>query len=133
MAAVSWIRSETIVELRRLLAYLPRRRFRTLILLIPISMLPGIIDLVSIAVVGRLMGALVGSKLANIIPGPRIFAGNGVEQSLWLIGIFIILAWIASATKITLRFLQYRLTAQIWGDISSLLHSKLLLQSLKKF
>ncbi len=92
-------------------------------------MLPGIIDLVSIAVVGRLMGALVGSKLANIIPGPRIFDGDGIQQSLSLIGIFIVLAWMASATKITLRFLQYRLTAQVWGDISSLLHSKLLLQS----
>ena len=75
------------------------------------------------------MGALVGSKLANILPGPRIFGGNGIDQSLWLIAIFIALAWLASATKITLRFLQYRLTAQVWGDISSLLHSKLLLQN----
>ena len=92
-------------------------------------MLPGIIDLASIAVVGRLMGALVGSKLANILPGPSIFAADGVAQSFWLIGIFIILAWLASATKISLRFLQYRLTAQVWGDISSILHTKLLLQN----
>ncbi len=92
-------------------------------------MLPGIIDLASIAVVGRLMGALVGSKLANLIPGIRFFGGDGINQSLWLIGIFIILAWLASTTKITLRFLQYRLTAQVWGDISSLLHTKLLLQN----
>ena len=92
-------------------------------------MLPGIIDLASIAVVGRLMGALVGSKLANILPGPSIFGGNDINQSLWLIGIFIGLAWLASTTKITLRFLQYRLTAQVWGDISSLLHTKLLLQN----
>ncbi len=92
-------------------------------------MLPGIIDLASIAVVGRLMGALVGTKLVNLFPGPRIFSGDGVDQSLWLIGIFIILAWLASATKISLRFVQYRLTAQVWGDISSLLHSKLLLQN----
>ncbi len=92
-------------------------------------MLPGIIDLVSIAVVGRLMGALVGSKLANIIPGPRIFQGNGIDQSLSLIAIFIALAWLASTTKITLRFFQYRLTAQVWGDISNLLHTKLLRQN----
>ncbi len=128
LAAIPWIRSETLSELRRLIAYLPRRRFRTLLLLIPISMLPGIIDLASIAVVGRLMGALVGSRLANLIPGIKFFGGDGVNQSLWLIAIFIGLAWLASTTKITLRFLQYRLTSQVWGDISSLLHSKLLLQ-----
>ncbi len=92
-------------------------------------MLPGIIDLASIAVVGRLMGALVGTKLANLLPGIKFFGGDDINQSFWLIGIFIILAWLASATKITLRFLQYRLTAQVWGDISSLLHSKLLQQS----
>ncbi len=129
MAAVPWIRSETLSELKRLIAYLPRRRLRTLLVLVPISMLPGIIDLGSIAVVGRLMGALVGSRLANIIPGIRFFGGDGVDQSLWLISIFIVLAWLASATKITLRFLQYRLTAQVWGDISRLLHSRLLLQN----
>lgn len=129
MAAVASIRSETLSELKRLLGYLPKRRFRTLLVLVPISMLPGIIDLASIAVVGRLMGALVGTKLANLLPGIKFFGGDDINQSFWLIGIFIILAWLASATKITLRFLQYRLTAQVWGDISSLLHSKLLQQS----
>ncbi|WP_320677426.1 ABC transporter ATP-binding protein [Prochlorococcus sp. MIT 1300] len=129
LAAGSWIRSETISEIRRLIAYLPRRRLRTLLVLVPISMMPGIIDLASIAVVGRLMGALVGSKLANLLPGIKFFGGDGIDQSLWLIGIFIVLAWLASVTKISLRFLQYRLTAQVWGDISSLLHSKLLVQT----
>ncbi len=129
LIAFASIQSETLSELRRLLAYLPRRRLKTLLVLVPLSMLPGIIDLASIAVVGRLMGALVGTKLSNLLPGIRIFGGNGINQSLWLIGIFIVLAWMASATKTTLRFLQYRLTAQVWGDISSLLHSKLLQQS----
>ncbi len=92
-------------------------------------MLPGIIDLASIAVVGRLMGALVGTKLANVLPGIKFFGGDDVNQSFWLIGIFITLAWLASITKVTLRFLQYRLTAQVWGDISRLLHTKLLQQS----
>ena len=130
MSAVSWSRSETLSELGKLISYLPKRRFRTLLVLVPISMLPGIIDLASIAVVGRLMGALVGSRLSNLIPGIRFFGGDGVNQSLWLIGIFIVLAWLASITKVTLRFLQYRLTAQVWGDISRLLHSKLLLDQL---
>ena len=91
-------------------------------------MMPGIIDLASIAVVARLMGTLVGHHLDDLIPGMRVFGGNGIDQSLWLIGIFVGLAWMSSATKLSLRFLQYRLTARVWGDLSRLLFQRLLQQ-----
>ena len=91
-------------------------------------MMPGIIDLASIAVVARLMGTLVGHHLDDLIPGMRVFGGNGIDQSLWLIGIFVGLAWMSSATKLSLRFLQYRLTARVWGDLSRLLFERLLQQ-----
>jgi len=95
---------------------------------VPLSMMPGIIDLASIAVVARLMGTLVGHHLDDLIPGMRVFGGNGIDQSLWLIGIFVGLAWMSSATKLSLRFLQYRLTARVWGDLSRLLFKRLLQQ-----
>lgn len=90
--------------------------------------MPGIIDLASIAVVARLMGNLVGRDLDDLIPGLRVFGGDGINQSLWLIGIFVTLAWLSSATKLSLRFLQYRLTARVWGDISRLVFERLLQQ-----
>ena len=122
------LQSRTIQELKRLFSYLPRRRLRTLFVLVPLSMMPGIIDLASIAVVARLMGTLVGHHLDDLIPGMRVFGGNGIDQSLWLIGIFVALAWMSSATKLSLRFLQYRLTARVWGDLSRLLFERLLQQ-----
>jgi ATP-binding cassette subfamily B protein len=122
------LQSRTIQELKRLFSYLPRRRLRTLFVLVPLSMMPGIIDLASIAVVARLMGTLVGHHLEDLIPGMRVFGGNGIDQSLWLIGIFVALAWMSSATKLSLRFLQYRLTARVWGDLSRLLFERLLQQ-----
>jgi ATP-binding cassette subfamily B protein len=122
------LQSRTIQELKRLFSYLPRRRLRTLLVLVPLSMMPGIIDLASIAVVARLMGTLVGHHLDDLIPGMRVFGGNGIDQSLWLIGIFVALAWMSSATKLSLRFLQYRLTARVWGDLSRLLFERLLQQ-----
>ena len=122
------LQSRTLQELKRLFSHLPRRRLRILLVLVPLSMLPGILDLSSIAVVGRLMGTLVGSRLGDLIPGVRVFGGNGIDQSLWLIAIFVALAWMSSATKLSLRFLQYRLTARVWGDLSRLLFERLLQQ-----
>ena len=128
MPALPPLQSRTLQELKRLFSYLPRRRLRTLLVLVPLSMMPGIIDLASIAVVARLMGSLVGHHLDDLIPGMRVFGGNGIDQSLWLIGIFVGLAWMSSATKLSLRFLQYRLTARVWGDLSRLLFQRLLQQ-----
>ena len=128
MPALPPLQSRTLQELKRLFSYLPRRRLRTLMVLVPLSMMPGIIDLASIAVVARLMGTLVGHHLDDLIPGMRVFGGNGIDQSLWLIGIFVGLAWMSSATKLSLRFLQYRLTARVWGDLSRLLFQRLLQQ-----
>jgi ATP-binding cassette subfamily B protein len=128
LPALPPLQSRTLQELKRLFSYLPRRRLRTLLVLVPLSMMPGIIDLASIAVVARLMGSLVGHHLDDLIPGMRVFGGNGIDQSLWLIGIFVGLAWMSSATKLSLRFLQYRLTARVWGDLSRLLFQRLLQQ-----
>jgi ATP-binding cassette subfamily B protein len=128
LPALPPLQSRTLQELKRLFSYLPRRRLRTLLVLVPLSMMPGIIDLASIAVVARLMGTLVGHHLDDLIPGMRVFGGNGIDQSLWLIGIFVGLAWMSSATKLSLRFLQYRLTARVWGDLSRLLFERLLQQ-----
>ena len=128
LPALPTLQSRTLEELKRLIGYLPRRRLRTLLVLVPLSMMPGIIDLASIAVVARLMGTLVGHHLDDLIPGIRVFGGNGIDQSLWLIAIFVLLAWMSSATKLTLRFLQYRLTARVWGDLSRLLFGRLLQQ-----
>lgn len=123
------VKSQTFHELKRLFGYLPRRRLRVLFVLIPLSMMPGLIDLASVAVVARLMGSLVGHPLDDMIPGLRVFGGSGVDQSLWLIGLFVVLAWLSSATKLSLRFFQYRLTARVWGDLCRLLYERLLQQN----
>lgn len=122
------MRSETVDQLRRLLRHLPRRRKRALLALLPFSVVPGTIDLLSVAAIARLTGALVGSGLEDRLPGVHVFGGNGIDQSLWLILIFIALAWAASASKIGLKFFQQRLSAQIWRDLSDQVHARLLSQ-----
>ena len=124
-----FLRSETVHQLRQILDYLPRRRLRALLLLLPFSVVPGVIDLLSVAVVARLTGALVGTGLEDRLGGVWVFGGNLLDQSLWLILIFIVLAWLASLSKLSLRFFQQRLSAQIWRDLSNLVHARVLQQN----
>lgn len=110
------------------MAYLPAARLRQMRWVVLFSFIPGFVDLASIAVIARLMGALVGGKLEDRLPGVRVFGGDLIDQSLWLILIFAVLSWVASFGKFGLQFLQQRLTARVWIDLSNLIHSKVLAQ-----
>ncbi len=122
------MRSRTLDQLRHLLNHLPRRRRSALWMLVPLSVVPGVIDLASVAVIARLTGSLVDSDLEDRLPGIHVFGGDSVNQSVWMILVFILLAWGASLSKISLKFFQQRLSAGIWRDISDEVHSRLLQQ-----
>jgi ATP-binding cassette subfamily B protein len=110
------------------MGYLPPERLRQLRRVVAFSVIPGIIDLASVAVIARLMGSLVGSDLEDRVPGVKVFGGDAVDQSLWLILIFVILSWLASFVKFGLQFLQQRLTARVWIDLSNMIHANVLAQ-----
>ena len=59
-----FLRSETVHQLRQILDYLPRQRRRALLLLVPFSVIPGVLDLLSVAVVARLTGAALRDSCA---------------------------------------------------------------------
>ena len=121
-------RSETVDVLLRLLSHLPQQRQRSLWRLLPFSVLPGLLDLALVAVGARMVGSLVGSSLADQIPGIKVFGGNQLDQSLWLVTIFIGLAWCASLSKLFLQLFQERITARIWRDLSNQIHERVLRQ-----
>jgi len=120
--------SQSINQLKQLLGYLPKRRIRSIRGLFWLSLVPGFLDFASIAVVGRLSGALVGGRLSNIFPGIRFFGGGELEQSLWLAIIFIALIWLQSIVKITLRFVQEQIASDIWLDLSDRIFSGIIQQ-----
>jgi ATP-binding cassette subfamily B protein len=123
-----WLHSNTLSHLKRLLGYLPPERLRSLLLLVPFSIVPGFADLLTVWVVSRLFGSLVGSSLKDHLPGIKVFGGDSFNQSLWLVGLLIGLAWFASLAKLMLQFFQQRLTARIWIDISNQVHSRVMAQ-----
>ena len=120
--------SQSIRESTRLLSFLPRRRIQALRWLALLSFIPGFLDFASIAVVGRLTGALVGGNLSNLLPGIRVFGGSQLEQSLWLIGMFVALIWLQSLMRIVLRVAQERMASQIWLDLSQRIFSGIIHQ-----
>jgi ATP-binding cassette subfamily B protein len=97
-------------------------------LLMPLSIIPGLADLLTVWVVSRLFGALVGSKLQDHLPGVKVFGGDSFNQSLWLILLLIVFAWVAAFSKLVLQFFQQRLTARIWVDFSNQIQSRVLAQ-----
>lgn len=128
---VAWFRrrSETVDQLLRLLSHLPQQRRRSLWRLLPLSVLPGLMDLALVATGARMVGSLVGSRLADQIPGIKVFGGDQLDQSLWLVIVFIGLAWSASLSKLVLQLFQERVTARIWRDLSNRIHERVLRQS----
>jgi ATP-binding cassette subfamily B protein len=118
------MRSQTLDQLRQLFRLLPPQRLRAVRALLPFSLLPGVLDLVCVWLVARLTGSLVNSGL----PGVAIASADRHSQSLWLITLFVVFCWLASAAKLGLRFRQQRLSARIWKDLSDLIYRRLLHQ-----
>jgi len=121
-------KSRTYRQLSALMAYLPPERLSQLNWVVAASIIPGFVDLASVAVIARLMSALVGGHMEDRLPGVKVFGGDSVDQSLWLIVIFALLSWIASFGKFGLQFLQQRLTARVWIDLSNQIHANVLAQ-----
>jgi ATP-binding cassette subfamily B protein len=122
------MRSQTLSNLRRLLGYLPPQRLWSLGIQVLLSLVPGVVDLLTVAVVARLTGALSGAALDDRLPGIHVFGGDRPDQSLWLIGLFVLLAWVSSLTKLLLRYLQNSVSTEIWRDLSDQAFARVLRQ-----
>ncbi|MBM5794029.1 MAG: ABC transporter ATP-binding protein [Cyanobacteria bacterium K_DeepCast_0m_m1_088] len=122
------MRSQTLSNIGRLLGYLPQQRLWSLALQLLLSLVPGVVDLLTVAVVARLTGALSGAALHDRLPGIHVFGGDRPDQSLWLIGVFVILAWVSSLTKLLLRYLQNSVATDIWRDLSDQAYQGILRQ-----
>ena len=120
----------TTEQLRQLLSALPRRRRRALVVLLALSGVTGFIDLVMVILLARLMAALVDVPLPNQLPGVRVFGGSLHDQSLWLVGLFILLTWLASLSKLGLQVSQQKLTAHIWHDLAARVYGNVMGQEL---
>jgi len=122
------MRSQTLDQLRQLFRLLPPQRLRALRVLMPLSLLPGALDLVCVWLIARLTGSLVSNGFSALMPAPGMAAQEPYQQSITMIALFVLFCWLASAAKLGLRFRQQRLSARIWRDLSDLIYARLLQQ-----
>ena len=123
-------RGATVEQLRRLLGTLPRRRRRALLALLVLSGVTGLIDLVTVVLLARLTAALVDIPLPNQLPGIKVFGGGLYDQTLWLVGLFTLLVWLASLSKLGLHVSQQKFAARIWHDLSARVYANVMGQEL---
>ena len=71
----SYMGSKTLGDLASLFNYLPRRRYRDLFFVMAVSVLQGLMDIFLVALIARLVGLMAGTKLADQLPGIKIFGG----------------------------------------------------------
>ena len=74
-------------------------------------------DIFLVTLIARLVGLVAGAKLADQLPGIKIFGGDFFDQVGWLVLILIVAFWLTSLTRFLVAFLQSMLSAEIWGDL----------------
>ena len=117
-----------------MLRTLPGKRINAFItLILPISVLSGLIDIGAVAVTARLAGSLVGKELNDFLPGIKVFSNSLEEQALVLIFLLVILSWLSSASKLIRLIAVEKLTTRIWRDISNGILRKISGQPYKYF
>ena len=120
--------SRTLVGLRQLINYVDPNVLSRVWFILPASILSGFLDFAAVAAIGRLTGSLVGSDLGNLLPGIKVFGASVYEQSLWLIAIFILVNWLQSVVRLSLRFMQENLAGEIWLNLSGRIFRQILEQ-----
>ena len=127
------LRSQTWRDLRRLLRELPPSRLRFLVVVLVASFLQGLMDILLVGLLARLVGLMAGVKLADQIPGIRVFGGGMLDQAGWLLGLLIVAFWLISGLRFGVAFLQSMLSAEIWNDLVNKVYRNLMLQDYEFF
>lgn len=125
--------SQTLAKLRRLLAYLPRRRHRQLVVVMVAAFFQGVVDVFLVALLARLVGLLAGNNLQDKIPGIKVFGGALLDQAGWIIGLLILVFWLTSGVRFGVSLMQSLLSAEIWNDLVNRVYLTLMRQKYEFF
>merc|ERR1712185_553847 len=122
------LQSQTWSNLSQLLRELPRRRVRLLILVLIASLFQGLLDVFLVALLARLVGLLAGAKVDDYLPGIRVFGGDFLDQSGWLVALLIASFWLASGIRFGVALMQSLLSAEVWNDLVNKVYDNLMRQ-----
>jgi len=124
------MKSKTITQVLSLFNHLPAKRYQAFRWIVPLSFLPGILDLSCIWSIANLTRSLAGSSEkfpANL----GVWTNrNRLDEIVFFSLLFMATAWLASFAKLVLRLRQQRLASKIWEDIITLSFKSLVNQPL---
>ena len=127
------MQSKTVKDLKVFFNYLPRRRYRDLLLVVVASVLQGLMDICLVALMARLVGLMAGAKLADQLPGIKIFGGDFFDQAGWLVFVLILAFWLTALTRFLASYMQSMLSAEIWGDLIHKAYENIIFQDYQFF
>ncbi len=112
--------STTIKLIFRLLNILSNERKKSFYQIIPLAIITGIFDVLVVGLVSRLFVILVGRENRPTIPFSDFLSFDPFTKLVILISIYVLLNWVASFLRITLRAFQEKLRAEIFIDLSQI-------------
>lgn len=120
--------SKTLQELSHVLGHLPRRMRRRIWLMLPVSIVPGLLDAASIAVVAWMVSTLLGTKLRYGQPPFAAWVSDRFQLALGLIVLFVALSWLRSLSRLAIAAMQEHLSGQLWLWLSESIYARILSQ-----
>jgi ATP-binding cassette, subfamily B, bacterial len=116
--AVRLPKSKTVHQLRQLIGILPKSLRQQFYWLLPLAVLPGLLDIVSVGILAQLMSSLLMSKAKQQIIPIHFPHSDRFEFVLMLIGLFIAASWLRSLARFWLVIQQQRYIEQMWMYLS---------------
>ena len=126
-------KSKTLYYLKKVIYYLPDKRRKELLSLIPLSIFAGISEVIVLGLLARLLNFIVGQPREAIPILSNLFNYDPKHKIIILISTFILTNWISSFIKLYLRAKQLKIKATIWRDLSELAHKNLMEQPYEFF
>ena len=126
-------KSKTLYNLKKVINYLPLKRRKELLSLIPLSIFAGISEVIVLGLLARLLNYIVGQPRDQMPIISNLFNYDPKYRIIILISIFILTNWISSFIKLYVRAKQLKIKATIWRDLSELAQKNLIKQPYEFF
>ena len=127
------LQSQTWTNLSKLLRELPKQRSTLLGFVLLGSLAQGLMDVFLVALLARLVGLLSGARLADYLPGIKVFGGGLWDQSGWLVALLIAFFWLSAGLRFGVALMQSLLSAEVWNDLVNKVYDNLMRQKYEFF
>ncbi len=112
--------SRTINLLKRVLSLLSEKRKKSLYKIIPLAIITGLTDVLVVAMVSRLFVIFIQKENSPSIPFSNLITNDPLTKLILIICLYVLLNWLASFLRLSLRAFQERLRARVFIDLSEI-------------